>query len=90
MTIAEKISKAFEDDGQRWRDAQGVHINEACSAALGLRTYDTTSADVYRWDFRDGSCLTMCGDGWDLGFPRCYCWQEAGHVEDCPADDEAE
>jgi len=81
MTTAEKIAAQYLNaDG--FGDNEG--INGECSNNFGCRVYDT-SRSVYRWDFRDGSCLMMVGGTWDIGYPTCYCQRAAGHTDDCVA-----
>jgi hypothetical protein len=31
----------------------------------------------------DGTRLTVAGCAWDIGYPACWCWQGAGHTDDC-------
>ena len=83
MTTAEIISAQYNDDGSCHRDADGVTIYEACSEVFGSRVYRQTRSGLVRWDFRDGSSITMCADAWDLGYPGCYCWRTAGHSDEC-------
>lgn len=82
-TIAERISRRF-DDGQRWRDANGTSLEDACTEANG-RLDRSDEDDKDRYTFPDGSVLTLCDGGWDLGYPDCFCWQGGGHGDDCPA-----
>ena len=88
MTTAERISARYGDDGQCWVDGDNVTIDDACAAERGVTIDERpgTSGTV-RYTFSDGSVLTIAGDGWDLGFPGCYCWQGAGHDQvTCEAD----
>jgi hypothetical protein len=84
-TTAEQIAARFHDDGQRWKDDQGIDLDTACAEAGGKRD-STGERMVYRWTFADGSVITAAGGGWDLGYPDCYCWQGAGHTEDCAGE----
>lgn len=85
MTTAQQISEQFHNDGQCWEN-DDTHIDAACATAGGTRDWEYGyGTDSYRWTFRDGSCLTMHGDAWDYGYPECFCWQGAGHKDDCVA-----
>ena len=85
-TIADQISALLHDDGQRWTSDSGETLAELC-AKRGPR--HITRADDERWVFEDGSVITACGGGWDLGYADCWCWQGAGHSDEC-SDGEAE
>jgi hypothetical protein len=41
------------------------------------------ASDTYRYDFADGSSITVAGGAWDLGYRDCFCWRGAGHTEEC-------
>lgn len=43
------------------------------------------TGDVVALRFKDGSCITIMGDAWDIGFPECHCWRDAGHFDECSA-----
>ena len=97
MTTAMKISAMFNDDGQKFHvqdgSEDGLSLTAACEDNGGERLSD--GWDGERYDFPDGSCIVICGGGWDLGFDgcRCFCWPEANwgnHADDCdegPSDD---
>lgn len=82
-TAAQVISARFGDDGQRWTDAEGVHIEDVC-AAEGDRVRND-ERDCTRYVFGDGSAITIAGGGWDLGYAECSCWQGEGHDDRCEA-----
>lgn len=84
-TTAEQIAARFHGDGQCWTDDNGKEFDAECSDACvrcewrdGFKVGDT-----YRYEFVDGSVITVAGDGWDFGYPDCYCWRGAGHTEEC-------
>ena len=87
MTTAEKITARYDNDGQQWLDIYDIDLDDVCKAAGaevewrdGYRTGDT-----YRYDFPDGSCITVSGAAWDIGYPDCFCWRDDGHSGcDCP------
>jgi hypothetical protein len=88
-TIAETIAALLHDDGLRFTADDGRTLDDLVSDYPhdvawrdGWRT-----GDVRRIDFRDGSCLTVAGNAWDLGYPACWCWQGAGHTDDCTQRD---
>ena len=43
------------------------------------------TGDVQRHTFGDGSCITVAGECWDIGFDGCFCWQGDGHDDECDA-----
>lgn len=67
----------FGGDGQCFEGADGVSIAEACTAAGGTRVHD--GAERERFEFADGSAITICGGAWDYGWHGCYCWRGADH-----------
>jgi hypothetical protein len=84
-TMAETISARYGDDGQRWTDADGVGLEPALRAAQARPELRPGTSDVTRWTLPDGSVITAAGDGWDYGYPACWCWRGAGHVDSCPS-----
>ena len=85
MTLAETISRRYySDDGQVWRDADGVALEDALETAGAMRERSNEHS-AERYTLPDGSVITMQGGGWDYGYPDCWCWQGAGHTEDCEA-----
>jgi hypothetical protein len=92
-TIAEKIAERFGNDGERWEDEKGENIAEVCAQICDMNagvhqwkcTYvpGITVCDSYRFVFDDGSVITMHGGAWDLGYRQCWCWEGAGHGDDC-------
>lgn len=87
MTSAQVISAFFNDDGQRWCTENGVRMHECIEHHGGVLTWRDgwRTGDTVRADFPDGSCITMAGDAWDIGFPGCFCWAGCGHDESCEA-----
>lgn len=65
-TTAQRISSLLDDDGQRWHDAKGRHLNGIAETQGGKRVW-RDHTDTYRWEFPDGSALLVAGDCW--GFP---------------------
>ncbi len=84
-TMAEQISARYDDDGQCWTDAQGIHLEAALRDAFARAELRPGTTDVTRWTLGDGSVITTAGDGWDYGYPDCWCWRGAGHAEHCTA-----
>jgi hypothetical protein len=84
QTTAKQIAAQFGNDGSRFEDARGETLDVACDAEEGYRT-EAAGSGTYRWDFADGSCITVAGPAWDLGYSSCFCWQGGGHSEDCLA-----
>ena len=88
-TISQQIAGALNNDGQQWKtrptdDSDPLTfrdlVEQHCGASIDWRDGWQTG-DVRRYTFSDDSVITVAGDGWDLGFTGCYCWQE------CPDDD---
>ena len=91
MTTAEKISALLHDDGQCWKTDDGrsfADLVDEYRASESWRDGHRTG-DVVRYTFDDGSVLTEAGDGWDFGYPDCYCWEGVGHDDNCTARVEA-
>jgi hypothetical protein len=90
-TQAQQIAAMYDHDGQRWYIDEGedgvdiieTYIEDMCKRHGARRC--PGGADVTRWDFADGSCLTMAGGGWDFGYRDCFCWQGVGHTDQCTA-----
>jgi hypothetical protein len=91
MTAAEKIAKQFGNDGQRfWIDDPDdpqaeIHLGSVCEANGGVPDYrdGRVGADTVAYRFADGSVLTIAGDCWGIGYPECYCHQDADHNDYC-------
>lgn len=86
-TTAQKISAMFYNDGQRFKTKYGKSLFAACRER---GTWPDTDGDAERWAFPDGSVITIAGEGWDLGYPDCFCWRGAGHADDCRAENMAD
>lgn len=87
MADAQRFSKLFDDDGQTFMTKDGQSISDVAERMGADREREHEKC---RYTFPDGSIITVAGDGWDLGYPDCWCWQGAGHHEDCedaPADE---
>jgi len=83
-TQAQQISSRYGNDGQCFTDAKGVDLADCCLGFDARRSWrDGFGTDVVRYEFPDGSAITVAGDGWDLGYTDCYCWRDVGHTEDC-------
>lgn len=88
-SIAQQIADALNNDGQQFktrptddsdpltfRDLVEHHGGASVDWRDGWQT-----GDVRRYTFGDDSVITVAGDGWDIGFTGCFCW------EGCPDDD---
>ncbi len=82
MTTAQKIADQFYNDGERWTDAEDNDLDDVCDENCSSPDYGHLRT---RWIFADGSAITSAGNGWDLGYSDCWCWQSVGHNEDCMA-----
>lgn len=84
-TIAETIAAALNDDGQNWRTSDGQTMDDLIDLHDGVLTWRDgwRTGDTVRANFSDGSCITMAGEAWDVGFPTCFCWAGIGHNDDC-------
>lgn len=92
-TIAEQISALLDDDGQRWTARDGRDFDQLVADHGGATTEwrdGWHTGDTYRLVFRDGSIITVAGDAWDFGFADCWCWEGAGHNDDCTATEDRE
>jgi hypothetical protein len=90
---AEQVAAKLDDDGSKFwtgeRSGEGAFLDEIAAEAGGRREqHEGRSSDEYRFVFPDGSVITVCGAGWDLGFTDCWCWDSTGHDEDCTAEAE--
>lgn len=85
MTIAEQIAAALGNDGQQWETRDGIAFATLMHEQDANATWRDgwMVGDVVRYEFRDGSVITEAGDAWDIGYPDCFCWQGAGHSDDC-------
>lgn len=85
QTQADQIAARYQDDGQVFRDAEGIELTEALRKAGASVDRRDGSGDVVRYTLPDRSVITVAGDAWDLGYADCYCWQGAGH-DKCSAE----
>jgi hypothetical protein len=85
MTTAQQIAEQFGNDGQKWADERGNGLEVVCAdhGATAEWQHGDLCGSV-RYTFPDGSIITVAGDGWDLGYAGCFCWQGAGHQDSCP------
>lgn len=90
-SLAAEIAALCGDDGLQWRtiregtiDFQPVPVGTPLPELLDAWSAECErQGDKTRWTFSDGSIITTAGDAWDFGFPSCYCWEGAGHNDDC-------
>lgn len=89
-TVAERIAELFDGaDCKPLRGRSRRYLADICERFAvrrdtdGSRRWDTP----YRWMFRDGSTITAAGSGYDLGYPDCFCWAGAGHMDDCTQEE---
>ena len=80
MTIAQKISARFDDDGQCFDATDGqnpIHIDAACRVHARPIYEDRDREDAsVRYEFADGSVITIDGGwAWDFGRIGCWCWR---------------
>jgi len=94
VNTAQTISALLNDDGQVFAAADGrtlEDLTEAHGATIttpnGAWDSPTPNGAWARYVFGDGSVITVVGNGWDLGYPDCYCWQGVGH-NDCVAEEQ--
>jgi hypothetical protein len=86
---AAQISAILGDDGQCWRAPDGETTLDTLCRDRGARV--DRDGDRTRYTFEDRSVILDDGGGWDLGYTDCYCWQGAGHSDDCDtATDDSE
>lgn len=71
-----------EEEDEESGETDVVGLGTLCDA-LAEGTRDD-GFDVVAYDFADGSVITIAAGAWDLGYPGCFCWQGAGHKDDCP------
>ena len=67
MTDAQNLSARYDDDGQKWTDADGVDLVDALDALVDnfdARKYQRAAGDLYR--LADGSWLVVMGGCWDV------------------------
>ena len=83
MDTAHEVGARYGDDGQRWEDADGVLLGDACLEAGAQPRVNEANSSLIRFTFSDGSALTIAGGGWDYGYADCWCWDGTGHDEDC-------
>lgn len=83
-TTAQQVAALLDDDGQRWETRDGGVSLHDLATQNGARVTRRDGGDT-RYDFCDGSAIVTCGGhGWDLALsPDCWCWQGAGHSEEC-------
>jgi len=83
-TTAQEITARLHDDGSRLATDDGRHIEDMLADAGADRETSPAEYDLIRYTLPDGSVLTVrAGAGWDLGYAGCWCWQGAGHDEEC-------
>jgi hypothetical protein len=59
---------------------------EHLQAALREHSDDVIADGFDKVRYRVGDLwVTVAGDAWDYGYATCYCWQGAGHSDDCEA-----
>jgi hypothetical protein len=81
MTTAEMVARKLDDDGQVFATRDGETLGQMADRA-GART--ERHGDATRYVFPDGSSIIALPGGWDLGLSlNCWCWQGAGHSEQC-------
>lgn len=85
MTVAQRIANLFRNDGQCF-EVDGVGLSDICADNSAYKRDPDRCGTTERYTFRDGSVITICGDGWDFGYPDCFCWHECGHTEECAGD----
>lgn len=62
-TIAQGIADRFNNDGDRWHDADGARLVDVVDAARAkVEHYGSARVCV----FEDGSGIAMCGGAWDV------------------------
>ena len=81
-TTAELVGEQLGDDGETFVTIMGVRLLDPERCYGGETVH--WRGDSHRHTYKDGSVITVAGDYWDYGFPGCFCWQGAGHNEDCP------
>ena len=90
MTTAERISEMFGDDGQVFE----IPVGEGLHRTLDSVSVDAMAhvdwkhglaTDTYRYTYPDCSVITVAGDGWDFGYPDCFCWK-GNLVHDCEGE----
>jgi len=82
-TTAEKISDRYNNDGTNFTDADDVNIGQACEESTNIVYRHPEDTRDHRYVFADNSVITFMGEAWDIGYPNCWCWQGAGHTEEC-------
>ena len=75
-TTATRIADLLNHDGERVLDM------EALAEKRGAKSH-RDGAGRTRYTFADDSAITGADGAWDLGYTYCWCWQGAGHTEDC-------
>jgi hypothetical protein len=89
-TISYQVSAALGHDGQQWStrptdggDSLTIDDLIAQYGGASVAWRDGVRTGVYSLKFSDGSVITVAGDAWDFGFPRCFCWAGAP-AHSCP------
>jgi hypothetical protein len=80
MTIAKEISALFFHDGRCFKTASGRSFDDVIR---GTGAGFVMQGAATRWNFSDGSTITVFEDEWGLGYPDCFCWAESGHGDGC-------
>lgn len=81
LTLAEQVAARLDYDGLRWTTEDGIGL-DALARVLNARIDHhphTARWHTYAYRFPDGSAITVAGDGWDLGYPDCWCWASWPH-----------
>ena len=86
LTDAEIVSARLDDDGLVWTErCTGLSLFELAAQLGAVIERHPRKPDTCRILFQDDSIITTSGDAWDFGHPDCWCWQDAGHADDCVA-----
>lgn len=87
-TTAERIAREFGDDGTNFHNSLGQTLGSESKRVGAVKVVDEeTAGDRFRWDYPDGSSITVVktSASWDIGYRGCFCWQGAGHNDTCAA-----
>jgi len=95
ITTADEISERLDEDGMQFEDGTGIELDELAAelgGGHGLRI-NTADSSEYRYEFDDGSVITVNGAAWDHGYIGCQCWRGTGHDDrrdGCEARDDSD
>jgi hypothetical protein len=85
-TDAKRIAMCLGHDRDALKEEDGDTLEQLAKMRGGRREKcDGPGPGTHKWTFPDGSVLMVDEDGWDFGYPGCFCWQGVGHFEACPA-----